>query len=243
MHFCSSFYKDKGFFGGYPSKEDYESLIEGNFEYIIDLTTEKERERLLYVYPSHESIKYMNYPINDNSVPENVSSYLQFLIYIVYLLTIRHHKIYIHCKGGHGRSGVVVASLLSLIYNLSAERSLYLASVYHKKRKNLKTKFLKKKIPYVYSQRAFVKNLFQSIYIYPENIFEYNTNVQDILTLVLLRPVHFPFLSKYRHIIQKIVHWRNYLLVYYSEKHKYLSQSIIGYCYTPLCSQSSQEII
>jgi hypothetical protein len=109
---------------------------------------------------------------------------------------------------------------------------LYLTSMYHKKRKNLKTKFLKKRCPYIYGQRTFVKNLFQSVYIRPENIFQYNT-VQDILKLILLRPVYFPFLTSYKNMIHKLFQWRTYLLIHYSENHKCISPSIIGYYQCP----------
>jgi protein tyrosine phosphatase len=40
-------------------------------------------------------------------------------------------KLYIHCWGGHGRTGTLVALMLSRLYNLSADQALKYTQVLH----------------------------------------------------------------------------------------------------------------
>ncbi len=53
--------------------------------------------------------------------------------YIDQILTIVSEEslIYLHCLGGHGRTGTIIAILLGKMYDLSADQALRLTSVYH----------------------------------------------------------------------------------------------------------------
>ena len=64
-------------------------------------------------------------------------------------------KIYIHCKGGHGRVGIAVASLLCYIKNISVEESLKLTNECHKKREIMKEKWRNIGSPQTYNQKKF----------------------------------------------------------------------------------------
>ena len=50
--------------------------------------------------------------------------------------TIRDNNeiVYVHCWGGHGRTGIVIALLLSVLYDLDSEEALRLTELYHSKR-------------------------------------------------------------------------------------------------------------
>ena len=83
------------------------------------------------------------------------------MLFIVYLSNIIYslkHKelIYIHCKGGHGRSGVVVAILLSYIFKLAPEKALEYTTKYHCKRKVMREKWRIMGSPQTFQQKSFV---------------------------------------------------------------------------------------
>ena len=65
LSFCSPFYHDFAYFGGYPTKDHFQQLIENDFTYFIDLTTLRERQRLEYDYsldiPHHKNLFYINF--------------------------------------------------------------------------------------------------------------------------------------------------------------------------------------
>ncbi len=69
-------------------------------------------------------------------------------------------KIYIHCKGGHGRSGLISACLLCLYYNYSPEESLFITNLSHNIRLNLKEKWIKLGSPQTKGQKNLIIKLF-----------------------------------------------------------------------------------
>ena len=42
--------------------------------------------------------------------------------------------VYVHCWGGHGRTGIIIALLLSVLYNVDGNEALRLTELYHSKR-------------------------------------------------------------------------------------------------------------
>ena len=42
--------------------------------------------------------------------------------------------VYIHCWGGHGRTGILIAILLAMLYEIDVEKALELTEAYHSKR-------------------------------------------------------------------------------------------------------------
>ena len=119
MNYCSFFIKDRALFGSYPDEDRFQQLLSNGVRYFVDLTTITEQQGL-YKYKNNESIRYINFPIIDKKYPTNILSYVKFIINISNIIRqLRNNdKIYIHCKGGHGRSGVVVASLLYQYWNV-----------------------------------------------------------------------------------------------------------------------------
>lgn len=162
MDFCSSFLNN-AFFGCYPNQKQYELLIEKGFNVFIDLTTLKERNSLNYVYnyDINDNIYYINYSIIDNKAPVCSFQFYNFLLEVQKLLTDTNNKLYLHCKGGHGRSSMVVACLLKKIKNYNSIESMNMTKKFHKERQNLKEKYQNIDTPQVFCQRNFVFNLFK----------------------------------------------------------------------------------
>ena len=77
-----------------------------------------------------ENINYKNYPITDHRTPSKIFC-KQIIKYI--LTELENNKtIYIHCHGGHGRTGMITAIILKYLQpNISGEESLEVISHLH----------------------------------------------------------------------------------------------------------------
>ena len=159
MDFCSSFIDDLALFGKFPNEEQVEELEERGVSLFLDLTTEAED---LPLYSCRPGNQIFYYPIQDGRVPQDMKD---FQIYIEALTErlCRGQKMYIHCKGGHGRSGVVVACLLRSYYNLDAEEALRLTNLYHDQRPVMDARWRHLGSPQTRTQKTFVRQ-FTPIY-------------------------------------------------------------------------------
>ena len=159
LNFCSSFYKDIAYFGGYPSQMEFKSLIDHGFKYFIDLTTIRERQKLSYDYSidisNYKDVFYINYSIIDNNIPISKDSFMNFLSFLMKIFK-KKDKIYIHCKGGHGRSSLLVASIFCFLLMYNPYEAFHKTKQCHERRDNLKEKYRGIDCPQVSAQRKFV---------------------------------------------------------------------------------------
>lgn len=174
MDTCSYFIKDKALFGSYPNKpEVMNELVDVGVKYFVDLTTEKEKMRL-NVY-DYGDLGYLNYEVKDRYIPENIYEFVLFIHKISNIIeTLEEGElIYIHCKGGHGRCGIVVSCLLCYIYKYTSTQSLEMTNKYHNDRKVMNERWRKVGSPQTDKQKDFVHKLFKPIYL--DNIHTKNT--------------------------------------------------------------------
>lgn len=174
MHplFCSEYIKDSVYFGGYPSEEWFKELIDFGITCFVDLTTQVEKENLKYNYNFRNTI---HFPIRDNNAPLVVDNYIRLIINISGLID-KGEKIYIHCKGGHGRSGMVVASLMCYLENMLPREAIDVTTKIHSVRIQMKDKYRNRKCPESFKQRRFVSDLFRPIVVSkhdPHNVFDF----------------------------------------------------------------------
>lgn len=162
----SYFIEDVGIFGGYP-KQDQVNILEKEFKvkYFVNLTCASEN---LDKYNVSGNSYYFSYPIKDYSYPSDKKLFSSFIVYLSEIITNlkNSEKIYIHCKGGHGRVGIVVASLLCYIKNISVQEALKLTNECHKKREIMKEKWRNIGSPQTYNQKKFVHKLFEPLYFF-----------------------------------------------------------------------------
>lgn len=164
MDTCSYFIQDKALFGSYPNSESvYNELVNIGVKYFIDLTTNKEKLNL-NVYKRDN---YISYEIKDRYIPQNIYN---FVIFIHKLSKIIKNlkddeKIYIHCKGGHGRCGIIVSCLLCYLFNYTSTKALELTNMYHNNRKVMNERWRKIGSPQTDKQKEFVHRLFKPIYL------------------------------------------------------------------------------
>ena len=164
MEKCSYFIKNVGLFGSFPSQDAVNELEKNGVKYFIDLTIKDEDKTTPYI-TNHT---YINFPIPDRKVPEDRKSFSKFIIKITSIIKglDDYEKIYIHCKGGHGRSGVVVACLLCNIFNLTPHEALEQTAKYHSKRSVMRDKWRKLGSPQTIMQKTFVCKFFEPLYFY-----------------------------------------------------------------------------
>ena len=162
METSSYFIQDKALFGSMPDQHRAEILEKLGVIYFIDLTSPKELNLSEY-RTKHMRIKF---PIPDRKIPKDILSFSKF-VYRLYR-TIKqlkeNEKIYVHCKGGHGRSGIVVACLLCLYLKIPPEYALDLTRFYHQQRKEMRDKWRKIGSPQTYLQKDIVMKMFSPLY-------------------------------------------------------------------------------
>uniref|UniRef100_A0A6C0ICM2 Uncharacterized protein n=1 Tax=viral metagenome TaxID=1070528 RepID=A0A6C0ICM2_9ZZZZ len=210
MNFCSEMYEGGGYFGGYPSEEEFGELLRSNITTFVDLTTAREKRNLPFVYRVPEDRTYLSFPIMDNHVPKNRRLFLQLVHHIAHRLQNRE-KVYIHCRGGHGRSGILVASLLCYLNNLAPHHAIQKATMYHSRRPNLKAKWKTTPCPQMYTQQKFVMDLFQPIQVSHTEFDRYmEKNPEKLLHHIGLRPlatdVSTPLLGELLYYIRHAYH-------------------------------------
>ena len=166
MDYCSYFIKDKALFGSYPTVERARELVDNGVSVFIDLTTESEKTTLDNYYDNINDITYINYEIIDRRIPTNIQEFTIFIIKIMNIIKTHDQKIYIHCKGGHGRAGIVVSCLLCFLYNVTPQQSLEMTTKFHGTRKMMRAKWRTIGSPQTPKQKIFVVNFCKPLYFF-----------------------------------------------------------------------------
>jgi len=161
MESSSYFIKDKALFGSFPTQQSVYELEKEGVTNFIDLTFHDEKKIVPYITTQN----YINFPIVDQNIPTDLQDFSRFILQsskIIRELQIGE-KVYIHCKGGHGRSGIIVACILCYIFSLSPYESLQYTTQCHNNRKNMRERWRKIGSPQTYSQKKFVYKSFHPV--------------------------------------------------------------------------------
>jgi predicted NAD-dependent protein-ADP-ribosyltransferase YbiA (DUF1768 family) len=186
MERSSEFVKNKALFGSYPIQEEVDMFETYGVRYFIDLTCIGETK----IVPYKTKYTYINYPILDRRVPTNWKSFSQFIINMGEIIKNLQtgEKVYIHCKGGHGRSGVVVACLLCYLYKITPSEALSKTTNYHNRRKEMRDKWRRIGSPQTRSQKHFVTKFFEPLYIYNNLTKYFSTGFNNDSNLSVMIP-------------------------------------------------------
>lgn len=122
-------------------------MVEARFDTYVNLMEEEELTRFrpyadIITYkcaqlkpPRADRLEFLHYPLVDGGVPLDGSSFLSF-VFDVYLRLVSGRRLYVHCWGGHGRSGMVAAVILAIIQkNKSPDEAIKLCQELHAQRK------------------------------------------------------------------------------------------------------------
>lgn len=168
MERCSYFIQDKALFGSFPSQETVLHLEEQGVRCFIDLTDSDESKTTPYV----TKYKYIKYPIVDRKIPKDWKSFAQLVVKICQVIHTlgTGEKVYVHCKGGHGRSGIMVACIFCHYYGLNPDEALKQTSKCHSNRPEMREKWRKLGSPQGKRQKDFVHTFFRPLkFIRPES--------------------------------------------------------------------------
>jgi ribA/ribD-fused uncharacterized protein len=164
MDRCSYFIKNKALFGSFPNQSAVTELEQEGVRFFVDLTCNGEQK----IVPYKTIGKYISYPIKDRQIPTDVYDFVCFIVKLAEIINNMNadEKIYIHCKGGHGRSGIVVAILLCYMFKLSPEHAIEYTTKYHNKREVMKEKWRKLGSPQTSHQKSFVHHCCKPLNFY-----------------------------------------------------------------------------
>jgi predicted NAD-dependent protein-ADP-ribosyltransferase YbiA (DUF1768 family)/protein-tyrosine phosphatase len=172
MDTCSYFIKDKALFGSYPTQETVELLEKEGVRCFIDLTNQEEYQKMFYnLVPYFTKYKVIKYPIVDRRTPMDYKSFAQLIIEICSIIEKLgpNEKIYLHCRGGHGRSGILVACIYCFYFGIRSEDALLYTSICHSNRKIMNEKWRNIGSPQGKHQKDFVHNFFRVLKYKGEN--------------------------------------------------------------------------
>eukprot|EP00122_Pirum_gemmata_P018002 Pgem_evm4s16871 len=201
-------------FGAMPSLDSFQELIfKYNVSYIINLTNEHDQYSFntchihqkgqVYIYcnynnmTGYKTINHFNLPIEDSKVPTTTEDKVWFYSLLVRLTKLIQEKtinenncLYIHCKGGHGRSGVLVACLLMMLKVAeNPQQALDMTKKAHSTRK-MKQKWKDIGSPQTNIQKNFVRK-FQSVIRFHKHQ-QKHPNEFDILRPTYYQELVFP---------------------------------------------------
>jgi protein-tyrosine phosphatase len=166
------FIEDQCLFGAYPTQHQIYELEKWGVDLIVNLTSRYEKKIKAY----STTVKTINFIISDNKAPENILEFCALIIHITKLIN-QNQKIYIHCKGGHGRSGVLVASILCYKYRIMPHDAIQLTTKCHSTRPihalrpKMNEYWKNKGSPQTEEQKQFVVSIFYPYVITKESPF------------------------------------------------------------------------
>ena len=134
--------------GDYPGDMDLErhhqrslALVKIGVTDIISLIPTVESNKLrsyeetMWIY--NDKIKFTSFPIKDRSTTNDKET-RKFVESLMNFLSDEKKIIYLHCKGGHGRTGLIISILIGLMFKIPADDALNYCQALHFRRLKLK---------------------------------------------------------------------------------------------------------
>ena len=174
METSSFFIEGKAMFGSYPTQESVDVLEEKGVRCFVNLTNDDETK----IAPYTTKYEYISFPITDYGIPTDRFLFSKF----IYKLcdTIRNlptgELVYIHCKGGHGRAGIVVSCVISEIFSVDTSAALRYTSECHSKRSVMRDKWRRIGSPQTTNQKQFVHDTFRECFIFNRHVLSMSSN-------------------------------------------------------------------
>lgn len=160
--------------GGKPyNDDDLQYLYSNKVTVFVNLTTSNElnhRQNFKYHLKLPSNIQFIHFPIKDMAVEQDEST-MELVDKIIHLSNT--NIIYIHCKGGHGRTGVIAGLIMHKLYpSLSYTEVLRYIQKQHSTRK-YKPKSSTPQTSQQFNQLHRIINNSQDIFFYDKNCTHY----------------------------------------------------------------------
>lgn len=138
-------------FGKYPTEVTL--LKSSGYSIFVDLCPQEEITWNPY---SREGLCYISLPIPDRTPDIKNLSFFRALVDWLTQAIYTGYLVYIHCRGGHGRSGMFAGILYGKILQIKGSESLQAVHAAHQLRTEMKSKFRKMGSPQTVAQKRFV---------------------------------------------------------------------------------------
>jgi hypothetical protein len=151
------------YFSSYPSESWMDRLQSEGFTHLVDLTDGVE------CAPYDTRLIRIHFPIADHGIPADPMMYCHLLTRLMKVLHPPDTKLLIHCRGGHGRSGMVCASLwiLSQLPQLTTvNQAISVINQAHIARVHLRPKWRTRRMPFNHTQASFLHRMHKIIYLH-----------------------------------------------------------------------------
>lgn len=148
-------------FGKYPTDPEVALLKANQYLIFLDLCPPSE---ITWTPYDRSGLYYNHLPMPDRSVraDDAVRSFLHQLVEVLK----QGHRVYIHCRGGHGRSAAVAAVVYGLLTNQDGRVALEAVRRAHQVRGEMKPKYRKLGAPQTIEQMNFVFRELQTPVVY-----------------------------------------------------------------------------
>lgn len=175
---AACFYKDsngdeQAYFGACPTQQHIDELERWGVDVIVNLTFPTEKRLSEYT----TSKKLISWPIPDRGIPDDKIKFCALILYLADVID-RGKKLYVHCKGGHGRAGIVTAALLALKHDLPIKEAIELTTEYHSERTCMRAYWRRLGSPQTAPQKKFLHSIFRQHIISLESPF-HNTDFKE----------------------------------------------------------------
>jgi len=166
----AEFIPGRAYFGALPSTPLYEELIhQHKVTFIINLLPlEEQRYCQRFIKStfdiSSKKCKFLRFPIRDHDVPFSEIELKQLLGSILawWFSSKSNERLFIHCRGGHGRSALIASILLFILFPcLSPSKILHHITSCHHSRKGMRQKYYKIQCPHSITQKYYFHHFTQ----------------------------------------------------------------------------------
>lgn len=151
--FSASLHNGLLVFGKYPTDAEVNLLKESGYSIFVDLCPSEE---ITWTPYDRDNITYIDHPIYDRGAPRKDA--LPLILSLGAKIR-QGERVYIHCRGGHGRSATLAAAILIHLTSCTGEEALSRVKEAHAARKEMKPRFRRIGAPQTRIQKEYVKNL------------------------------------------------------------------------------------
>lgn len=102
---------------------DVDALVDANLTTLVSLIGEHARAPYgAHALARHSSVQLVHFPIKDyGTVP--LASLVPFVRQLATRIAAHEERVFVHCRGGHGRTALVAVPLVATLCGVSAERA------------------------------------------------------------------------------------------------------------------------
>ncbi len=120
--------------GAYPDPDTlyHEKIMSTGIDTFVCLQTESELKKFRPYLPLPKGIDYLAFPIEDRGIADD-QKLIVFIGQLVNLLKAGK-KLYVHCYGGHGRTGIIMSLLISRFLEIDIDLALKKIRQSHRQR-------------------------------------------------------------------------------------------------------------